>query len=722
MLGIASKALREWKCQYQIAGELTEEGKEKWAKRSKSFCGPKDPKTKKATAQSLADDHVANIQDIRALDNTLRHSLGVEGVKKFLAYHPCGPLGRDEERQFVKVEKLPPALLAAAHGRTRRSCIVKAGDLSKARMEVAWSAPRCILHTWLDQGAVGWYGKFALYLGFDVRGTFMFDPAHRRWNDILNAMTASGLHLLKLEILLIQTWLSGPFKGDGHFRRLEDAVEEWVKSSNYEDPLWEIMYPIVVRDLGQGKLPADYNSEAHKEELFLSLPRLAKEFLYYMNTKRNRWFQLIRKHQVLKKYWSVTLTCALYVCISQGLYDNIEDTPLFRHKPGAAPPAEGAAGPRVMGVDPITAVVNRSVKFSNDELSRLRAGTQNGFHLAANILCMFETKALMTGVQLISTPVAAEHGLAITKMKSRSGTKHWRCEQSKGTNLTHLNDCIAVLHDQDMLLEMGLIDFTHAGERCEFSDETACRIATTLSTYLRHVLNNEVLFQLAYSCDLPNSFCGLVHDDVLVVEEAATWHASVLAQVTKLEAAGIDDMWAKKYCANLVWTGMTWCREVLVALAECAPHKRLPKDIFGEVHAFAIGWGTTKPNEDLFNHLRKCEKFSASGKLDGMALWHHSMTSTILKESDCTEMTPTVQERTKATTVNRKAACGACASCLVLMHVLCECACACAGVSAIAIVCAWCSVLCALCIVHCALCPCLLVCLLMCNASCFGRC
>ena len=184
---------------------------------------------------ALKQAGLANADHLRALDNTLR-SMGLS-LALFKAERGCGDLGPTEKRYFVHVAALPAHLRAAAGGRVKRACVEDTVSGAR-RLEVAWDSPRLILHNALDMGAVGRPSKFPLFTTWNVRGTMTFDVHHRRWDNVLNAIDAAGLKLVRLECAIVFSFGVGPWRSDGNFRAVEGAMSEWHKSSSCEDPFF----------------------------------------------------------------------------------------------------------------------------------------------------------------------------------------------------------------------------------------------------------------------------------------------------------------------------------------------------------------------------------------------------------------------------------------------------------------------------------------------------
>ena len=162
---------------------LTEEGKARWVDRAKEFLKlvPKPKAKAQAKTPSLACPRLANVHDLQGWDHAWQITLDF-GLQVFVASSPCVPLPEGTRRFWVSVDTLPPALRDAAAGRVRRACLELADK--STRFEVVWNARRPILHVRMDMGSVGWPAKHAAFLGWHMRGSWAFGPAHRRWNDV----------------------------------------------------------------------------------------------------------------------------------------------------------------------------------------------------------------------------------------------------------------------------------------------------------------------------------------------------------------------------------------------------------------------------------------------------------------------------------------------------------------------------------------------------------
>ena len=99
---VPAQAIREWRGQYELGGKLTEEGSQAWRGRVRQFMGiTKACEAVGKSKQRLKDPHIANIHDLRALDNTFEKTFNL-GLQDFLPERVCRPLQPGEERKWVR--------------------------------------------------------------------------------------------------------------------------------------------------------------------------------------------------------------------------------------------------------------------------------------------------------------------------------------------------------------------------------------------------------------------------------------------------------------------------------------------------------------------------------------------------------------------------------------------------------------------------------------------
>ena len=593
----------------------------------------------------LKTAYLANADDLRALDHALRETFSWS-LSDLRPQQPCTRLEAGQQRYMVKMEDLPLGIRQSSYGRSHRSCVRRVDGTTF--LEAPQVPHRRVLHEWLDMGSVGWNGRYPLFHKWQCRGSMGFDPSHRRWDNVLNVYTSSGLNLLRLEMLVLQTFTSGPWHSDGNFRKLEHAAVEWNKSSTCDDGLFRFFYARICRDLHNGRYSAEFEAYAHRKSLWDSLPNLVSKCVYGMHTKNNRWFQFVRRHSEFKQYWSLTLAVCCYCALHKGVWRGIDDSPLLKHTlPGRLlPDAELHAVASVSGISG-----PRSVAWSNEEMKKLRSSCKTGLELATTILAMEETRALATGTTAIALSLDGEHARTITEMKTRSGAFNWRLEMAIGGRFGPALRGMSVLWDAQILVDVGLLSF-HGANKCEFSDESASKIADCLFVFARDLLAAEVNFARQYSGDFPNFFVALLDKDDDRRAESFRYVSDVWLTLTNMEQKCATDPWLDSYMRDLMFPLNIWCREVFVGIHECGG-TALPGDIAQEVLGYARGFGGTKINEDMFNILRRRCKLSPNDQLGPAGVWHCSLTFELITANDMRPVKSTADDAIQANATSK---------------------------------------------------------------------
>lgn len=623
---------------------LTEESQQKYRSKVQQFLAELAPQgEQRGAAGDLRDDGFCKLQQMRALDHTLFVSVGL-GLRAFQADAPLRPLGADCRQYFVAMDDLPPALASGSFGRTRRSCIIDGNRQTK--LETAWAPNRRVLHEIIDMGPCGWPVRTAMYTTFAIRGSYTYDVHHRRWYDALLSYGNSGLTLVRLECAMVYTFTAGPWHSDGWHGNLVSAVQQWSASSDHTDEIFQLMYPHIVREQGRGKLPSGFGSEEHQIQTWRGLPQCVMFARQGLQMKMNRWFQLVRKTQSMAPYWSTCLAVIMYIGMFKGWFRDLSEFPFL-----AGPRAEENVGAPALVVGDASCVLaaassgsgsapagggpGRSVRFSNDQISRLRSSCANGMHLAGRIMSMMETRAVIVGTAAVAAPVMEEHSLTVTILKTQSGSMSWRSEMALGHRCRHLRPMFESLMDREMLLDIGLLDYSEFNCTCLFTTDEAQRISTTLMTFCCHMLCREVILLMSYCRDFPMVFAGFLDRDEANRQRTADFCRKVFATLTEAEQKSHDDVWLADFLKYLIWPDMTWVREVFVALLEAGDAATAPpQDILDEIRDFCRGPCSTKPCEDGFNVLRAAAKQSPNGSLSRPARWQHCMSSNIVVESD----------------------------------------------------------------------------------------
>eukprot|EP00959_Pyramimonas_sp_CCMP1952_P170796 3568952-Pyramimonas_sp.AAC.1 len=309
----------------------------------------------------------ANWSSLLALDQGIEAAWG-EGLEKFVPKKPLRALPPGATRSFVRTEKLPRALQAASFGRPWRA-LVQEGSGPK-KFEGHWAGRRCILHTNLDQGSIGWPSRTLLFSTVGLRGHRWLDPCHRHANNLTDSLTSSGLGVIKSEGLVVVNAPCGPWNEAANYDKAQGAVLEYMDSTKDDDGgLFIVLYPFISWDLHSGKLPANYGSDDHREWVRGRIRKFVQEGMGTV-VELNRWFQLWQRVRPMLPLWSLNLYTKLVQCLQKGYYEHFSELALFAEDRPAALGAGGlplnvagvvvrGRGDRRWGSPPLGATVGR---------------------------------------------------------------------------------------------------------------------------------------------------------------------------------------------------------------------------------------------------------------------------------------------------------------------------------------------------------------------------
>jgi hypothetical protein len=255
------QALPNWRGRKKEKGKLNATEKNTLKGRLRAMLSVSAIKEK--FSKTYKQRRLANVHHLKALDNTLKLSLGIAGVASFQSLDGPRALKDTEKRFYVKKADLPPPLQSQADGRVRRSCIHDSSDDS-TRLEIMWSAARPTLVQCLDMGSIGFNSRPSLFTNGRVRGWWEPDPPHRRHDNVMKfALEGAGLVMAKNEILMMQTTPSGPWHSSSHFQTMVEAAEEAFENMTVEDDLFVYLYPRLSFQLHEGKVRPQGPHEVH---------------------------------------------------------------------------------------------------------------------------------------------------------------------------------------------------------------------------------------------------------------------------------------------------------------------------------------------------------------------------------------------------------------------------------------------------------------------------
>jgi hypothetical protein len=262
--------------------------------------------------KSLLKPLLSNKDHIRAED-VMFTRINERGLTAFVPAQKVGALAITEKRFYVKVSDMPLEMVAASAGREVRSCIV---DLTTktTRLEVLWTEKRPSLFTVTDCGGQAFQGKHCLFkrdqLG--LRGDALYDPPHRKVRNVSLAENRSGLRHAKMEWLIVQRFLGGPYGSHANLVMVQEGSKQYFAAFDHTEAIFGACYEIICLAFYKGRLPANFGSDDHMRqvwELTRNNPMIAAAS---WKSAQGRWFTFGKRTENPFR----TTPCCFHPCFS----------------------------------------------------------------------------------------------------------------------------------------------------------------------------------------------------------------------------------------------------------------------------------------------------------------------------------------------------------------------------------------------------------------------
>jgi hypothetical protein len=537
----------------------------------------------------------------------------------------------DEVRAVVRLS-VTGALAARAY---------QAGETT-AKPEVIWSRPRNQLMNWLDMGPTGLMSKRHVFCVLGVRGWFMFDPSHRRWDNVKLSFTHAGASHIKAELIIANNIQSGPYDGAAFHGEMKEASGQFFASMSIASGIWVLFYPRIAWHFHRGQLPSSYGGVGHQQWLF----DLGHEAMFGKGkgwkAKLNRWFQLVARGRRTLHLWGFFEMILTWIGLQNKWYGSLEESPFHlgcNSVATVAGPAEGGEERTVRQGQPgggrpgsSGAAPPRGVMTSNEAVDReINKPKVAPLHLANQVFSNQGTRAVAVGVCEVVLPIELEAAETIICHKTQRGCSEWHV-QVAARERPGIQETLEKFCTDEVLLDSGLQVW--GGRPGQVRDEIRRdkeAILETLREFTMIHVTKDVEFRELYRVP-PFRFAGVLGDSD-DVEETMQWAKKMWGALAELERKGLYDPFFKDFARDLLWPANPWVRELFISASEM-DWEDLAEPQRDEIRHVVSGWGGTKDIEDLFNLLRKFNRSSPGGSFDVRSQWFRCIHGPVLPESD----------------------------------------------------------------------------------------
>lgn len=474
-------------------------------------------------------------------------------LASFVTECPLQPLNAGQSRHMLQRGEIPD--WAFEKGQLQRACIEEAsGD----RVLELRGFDMCrVLHVCSDQGSIGWPTWYYLFTRRNLFGTFSWDPHHRTWGDVKNAIKASDLFVHLLTAVMVYNISSGPWDGAAFFSDLRGAAAQFFANESIDSPFFTMFYENMSKDMGMYH-QGSFGTRGHMQEVFDSLKRHDMLRKKGQKVKLSRWFSVFDKAEEFNSWWSGAAMLLCYMMVTNGVVAGVGALPAFGARfarlaiepPSATPIAdiEGAAalpsavveaaGSASASSNAIVAARPRDVRHSNEAVDQLRrkAKYKNQLHMGASVLSDAGFRRVLNIMRVGAEPTRVIHKQTTVQLKTKRGCIEYCIGNARQDWISELLGITSVFQDIPALEAM---DFDCSpydpNDECDLEEDL--QVADLFTRFMFTLLGIRLMTNISSSHSLPFAFCGLLDPD----SEKAGDHLELMEHWwTVLEAAEME--------------------------------------------------------------------------------------------------------------------------------------------------------------------------------------
>ena len=141
----------------------------------------------------------------------------------------------------------------------------------------------------------------------------------------------------------------------------------------------------------------------------------------------------------------------------------------------------------------------------------------------------------------------------------------------------YLGSVLQTMCDTEMLTRIGF-----SMDALNFDPKADEYLANTLTQLACKMYYQELVCMQLYRHRPPYCFAALISRNPQEARAALMEMKTLWEQLTDAEAVALCDDWVKQFLESLLWPRSTFCREVLISLAEM-DFEELPPDVFDKL-------------------------------------------------------------------------------------------------------------------------------------------
>lgn len=246
----------------------------------------------------------------------------------------------------------------------------------------------------------------------------------------------------------------------------------------------------------------------------------------------------------------------------------------------------------------------RTVKASNDELRKVRAGCKNTLHFCALALGCKYSNQITDMIYCLCEPANIFFDMGLTMTKTRRGSLEFHLSLCNGGFKRVIHEMSGKLVDPETIRRIGFL----TAEEAPYAEPGALQQDGHLSNLMllvwMNVSKNMLLSTMTYSHRLPGFLIGVLDPDVerrrAALGRIRVWYDLL----QRADRQSQKDAWVRNFMFSLIWPGMTFVRETLALLCE-VNFEEPTQEVLMHIRGFAESFLSTRIDEDVFNRCRQ---------------------------------------------------------------------------------------------------------------------
>lgn len=426
----------------------------------------------------------------------------------------------------------------------------------------------------------------------------VWDPEHRRANDVTLGLSEAGLYQRACFCVALFNIKYGPFQKAGFFRLMKEVATQISREMGPNDAVLQFFFQDILHDLGE---PPQHNTEARRAAFLETLPVQPWVCAKGPKASLSRFNSWSAAFDFIDQFWSSQAFLLVCASLMNGwsryadefwapngklmLQDEAQTTagsasssssqpPAKSHMPTNTPhegaAAQGAPGPAGADADPPSGHTSKaSAKAkAKQQMQDLRNKSVNSLHACARSLCDPECRTECRIIGYLMRSEAKASGAMLRDLRGAGSTRTYYSEWAHWRWLQELKEMLATLTELPTLERIGFTvqGLQSKGRNCGVgSPELAWEdhLACLLFKAARCILKQRVGSSIGYVWGAPCCTAGLLHKDPKFAEKSLLMLQAADKAMLEADAIGTPLTIELLRGQGLTTPLMRWLRQAL---------------------------------------------------------------------------------------------------------------------------------------------------------------